>query len=43
MGDGAYTFLVPSTNDVIVHQNPCENEIHIAKLSETENKSELCA
>jgi len=26
----------------IVHENPCENESHIAKLSESENKSELC-
>ena len=27
---------------MIVHQNLCENEGHIAKLKESENKSELC-
>ena len=27
---------------MIVHQYPCENESHIAELSESENKSELC-
>jgi len=42
MNDGAYSYGAPQADEVIVHQYPCENESHIAELSESENKSELC-
>jgi len=42
MNDGAYSYGAPPANEVIVHQYPCENESHIAELSESENKSKLC-
>jgi hypothetical protein len=42
MNDHTYSFVAPQNVEDIVHQYPCENESHIAKLSESENKSELC-
>jgi hypothetical protein len=42
MNDGTYSYVAPQDVEDIVHQYPCENESHIAKLSESENKSELC-
>ncbi|OEL15445.1 hypothetical protein BAE44_0023536, partial [Dichanthelium oligosanthes] len=39
MNDSAHTFPAPH---IEVQQNHCENRSHIAKLSESENKSELC-
>ena len=37
-----YAYVASQDVEVIVRQNICENESHIAKLSEGENKSELC-
>ena len=42
MDNDTYAFVASQDVEVIVHQNPCENENHIAKLRESENKSELC-
>ena len=41
MNDGTYSYVAPQDIEDIVHQYPSENESHIAKLSESENKSEL--
>jgi hypothetical protein len=42
MNDGTYSYATPQDIEDNMHQHPCENESHIAKLSESENKSELC-
>ena len=42
MDNDTYAYVASQDVEVIVHQNPCENENHIAKLRESENKSELC-
>jgi hypothetical protein len=42
MNDGTYSYVTPQDIEDNMHQHPCENESHIAKLSESENKSELC-
>jgi len=42
MNDGTYSYVALEDVEVIMHQNPCENESHIAKLSANENKSEMC-
>ena len=42
MDNDTYAFVASQDVEVIVHQNLCENESHIAKLRESENKSELC-
>jgi len=42
MDSDTYACVASQDVEVIVHQNPCENENHIAKLRESENKSELC-
>ena len=42
MDSDMYAYVASQDVEVIVHQNPCENESHIAKLRESENKSELC-
>ncbi|CAD6231715.1 unnamed protein product [Miscanthus lutarioriparius] len=41
MDNDTYAFVASQDVEVIVHQNLCENESHIAKLRESENKSEL--
>jgi len=40
--EGIYSYVAPQEVEDIVPQNPCENESHIAKLSASENKSEMC-
>ena len=42
MNEGIYSYVAPQEVEDIVPQNPCENESHIAKLSASENKSEMC-
>ena len=42
MNDGTYSYVAPEDVEVIMHQNPSENESHIAKLSVNENKIEMC-
>ena len=42
MDSDTYAYVASQDVEVIVHQNLCENESHIAKLRERENKSELC-
>jgi len=42
MDSDTYAYVASQDVEVIVHQNLCENESHIAKLRESENKSELC-
>ena len=42
MNDGTYSYVALEDVEVIMHQNPCENESHIAKLSANKNKSEMC-
>ena len=42
MNSDAYAYVASQNVEVIVHQNLCENEGHIAELRESENKSELC-
>ena len=42
MNDDTYSYDAPQDVEEIVHQNPCENENHIAKLIVSENKSEMC-
>jgi hypothetical protein len=42
MNDDTYSYDAPQDVEEIVHQNPCENESHIAKLIVSENKSEMC-
>jgi hypothetical protein len=37
-----YAYVASQDVEVIVHQDLCENEGHIAKLRESETKSELC-
>jgi hypothetical protein len=36
-----YEYISPLDIEVIVHQNPCENEGYVTKLKESENKREL--
>ena len=42
MNAAIYSYVAPQEVEDIVPQNPCENESHIAKLSASENKSEMC-
>ena len=42
MDSDTYAYVASQDVEVTVHQNPCENESHIAQLRESENKSELC-
>ena len=42
MNEGIYSYVSPHEVEDIVPQNPCENESHIAKLSASENKNEMC-
>jgi len=42
MDSDTYACVASQDVEVIVHQNLCENEGHIAELRESENKSELC-
>jgi hypothetical protein len=37
-----YAYVASQDVEVIVKQNLCENESHLAKLRESENKRELC-
>ena len=41
MNDDTYSYVAPQDVEMIVQQIPCENQSHIAKLSESE-KSEMC-
>jgi hypothetical protein len=42
MDSNMYAYVASQDVEVIVHQNLCKNESHIAKLRESENKRELC-
>ena len=42
MNKSAHALAGPNIHVQVVHQTPCENESHIAKLSASENKSKLC-
>jgi hypothetical protein len=42
MDSDTHAYVASQDVEVIVHQNLCENESHIAKLRESENKRELC-
>ncbi|CAD6264216.1 unnamed protein product [Miscanthus lutarioriparius] len=42
MDSNTSAYVASQGVEVIVHQNLCENEGHIAELRESENKSELC-
>ena len=42
MDSDTYAYVASQDVEVIVHQNLCENESHITKPRESENKRELC-
>ena len=42
MDSDTYAYAASQDVEVIVHQNLCENESHITKPRESENKRELC-
>jgi len=41
MNESAHKLAAPNIHVQVVHQTPCENESHIAKLSASENKSKM--
>ena len=42
MNESAHALAAPNIHAQVVQQTPCENESHIAKLSASENKNEMC-